>query len=147
MFTRENLYFPRALPSGNMTISRVNKFSYLHYATEMNVLFHQDNVLVNWVLVSQKFFNFIVVCQMKYFGHLCLQNFYFGTSLELSLPLYDQSEITRVKSCEFRIREIRYSWEGNTIFLRGKYDVVEREIRCFNKCHVGLFRPIKFLYK
>jgi hypothetical protein len=40
-------------------------------------------------------------CQMKSFGHLCLQNYYFGTSLEL-LPLYDQS----VKSWEFRIREI-----------------------------------------
>jgi hypothetical protein len=24
-------------------------------------------------------------CQMKSFGHLCLQNYYFGTSLELSL--------------------------------------------------------------
>jgi hypothetical protein len=52
--------------------------------------------------------------QMKSFGHLCLQNYYFGTSLELIL-LYDQS----VKSWEFRIREIR----------------------CFDKCHVGLFRP------
>ena len=50
-------------------------------------------------------------------------------------------------SWEFRIREIRYCWEGNTILLRGKYDVVEREIRCFDKCHVGLFQPIEFLYK
>jgi hypothetical protein len=29
--------------------------------------------------------------------------------------------------------------KGNTILLRGKYDVVEREIRYFDKCHVGLF--------
>ena len=53
---------------------------------------------------------------MKYFGHLCLQNYYFGTSLKL----YDQS----VKSWEFRIREIRYCWEGNTMLLRRKYDVL-----------------------
>ena len=31
-----------------MTISRVNKFLYLPYAREMNVLFHQANVLVNF---------------------------------------------------------------------------------------------------
>ena len=37
------------------------------------------------------------------------------------IPLYDQS----VKSWEFRIREIR----------------------CFDNCHVGLFRPHEFLYK
>ena len=37
------------------------------------------------------------------------------------IPLYDQS----VKSWEFRIREIRYCWEGNMMLLRGKYDVVE----------------------
>jgi hypothetical protein len=36
------------------------------------------------------------------------------------IPLYDQS----VKSCEFRIREIRYCWDGNTMLLRGKYDVL-----------------------
>ena len=35
------------LPSGNMTILKVNKSSYLPYAKEMNVLFHQANVLVN----------------------------------------------------------------------------------------------------
>jgi hypothetical protein len=42
-------------PEGNMTISRVNKFSYLPYAREMNVLFHQANVLVNsakWNLLA-----------------------------------------------------------------------------------------------
>jgi hypothetical protein len=55
-----------------MIISRVNKFSYLPYAREMNVLFHQ----------GQRFGEF---CQMKSFSYLCLQNYYFGTSLELSL--------------------------------------------------------------
>ena len=35
------------MPEGNISISRVNKFSYLPYAREMNVLFHQANVLVN----------------------------------------------------------------------------------------------------
>jgi hypothetical protein len=58
-------------------------------------------------------------CQMKSFDHLCLQNYYFGTSLEL-IALYDQS----IKSWEFRIREIRYCWEGNKMLLRGKYDVL-----------------------
>jgi hypothetical protein len=56
---------------------------------------------------------------MRSFGHLCLQNYYFGTSLEL-IPLYDQS----VKSWEFQIREIRYCWEGNTMLLREKDDVL-----------------------
>jgi hypothetical protein len=37
----------RATPEGNMTISRVNKSSYPPYAKEINVLFHQANVLVN----------------------------------------------------------------------------------------------------
>jgi hypothetical protein len=58
-------------------------------------------------------------CEMRSFGHLCLQNYYFGTSLEL-IPLYDQS----VKSWEFQIREIRYCWEGNTMLLREKDDVL-----------------------
>jgi hypothetical protein len=40
---------------------------------------------------------------------------------------------------------LRISNKGNTILLRGKYDVVARE--CFDKCHVGLFRLIEFLYK
>jgi hypothetical protein len=65
---------------------------------------------------SQRFGEF---CQMKSFDHLCLQNYYFGTSLEL-IALYDQS----IKSWEFRIREIRYCWEGNKMLLRGKYDVL-----------------------
>ena len=35
-------------PEGNMTISRVNKFSYLPYAREISgFFFHQANVLVN----------------------------------------------------------------------------------------------------
>ena len=40
------------------------------------------------------------------------------------IPLYDQSEITRVKSLEFRRREILYCREGNTMLLRDKYDVL-----------------------
>ena len=40
------LYGPQL--EGNMTISRVNKFSHLPYAREMNVLFHQATVLVNY---------------------------------------------------------------------------------------------------
>ena len=46
-----------------MTISRVNKFAYLRYAREMNVLFHQANVLVNsakWNL-SVIFVNKIII--------------------------------------------------------------------------------------
>ena len=42
-------------PSGNMTISRVNKSTYLLYAREINVLFHQANALVNsakWNLLA-----------------------------------------------------------------------------------------------
>ena len=34
------------------------------------------------------------------------------------------TNIQSVKSWEFRIREIRYCWEGNTMLLRGKYDVL-----------------------
>ena len=75
-------------------------------------------------------------CQMKSFGHLCLQNYYFGTSLELFLLTWNTV-----------IWPKRISNKGNTILLRRKYDVVEREIRCIDKCHVGLFRPIEFLYK
>ena len=43
-------------------------------------------------------------CQMKYFGRLCLQNYYFGTSL-------------------YRAKSWRISNKENTILLRGKYDV------------------------
>ena len=39
---------------------------------------------------------------------------------------------------------LRISNKGNTILLRGKYDIVEREIRCFDKCHVGLFDQSNF---
>ena len=47
LFTREKSYFPRAPLEGNMTFPRVNTFSYLPYATEINILFHQANILVN----------------------------------------------------------------------------------------------------
>jgi hypothetical protein len=43
------------MPEGNMTILRVKKSSYLPYAREMNVLFHQANILVNsakWNLLA-----------------------------------------------------------------------------------------------
>ena len=93
-------------PEGKYDFSRVNKSSYLPYARKINVLFHQANVFGEF-------------CQMNSFGHLCLQNYYFGTSLGL-IPLYDQS----VKSWEFRIREIQYCWERNTMLLRGKYDIL-----------------------
>jgi hypothetical protein len=43
-------------------------------------------------------------CQMKSFGHLCLQNYYFGTSLELYM--------TKALNLEN--------------FESGKYDMVER---------------------
>ena len=36
-----------ATPEGNMTISRMKTISYLPYAREINVLFHQANVLMN----------------------------------------------------------------------------------------------------
>ena len=109
-----------------MTISRVNTFSYLPYAREINVLFHQANVLV--ILPIEIFWPSL-------FTKLIFLN------ISGVIPLYDQSVI----SWKFRIREIR---------LRGKYDVVERETRCcwegntmFDQCHVGLPRPIEFLYK
>jgi hypothetical protein len=75
-------------------------------------------------------------CQMKSFGHLCLQNYYFGISQEL-IPLYDQS----VKSWEFRIREIRYCWEGNTMLLRGKYDaLINVTWDCFDQSNFYISR-------
>jgi hypothetical protein len=48
LFTREKSYFPRE-------IWLIYKFSYFPYAREMNVLFHQANVLVNsakWNLLT-----------------------------------------------------------------------------------------------
>ena len=45
MFSREKPYFPRKTPEGIMTISRVNKFSYLPYAMKMNVVFHISGVI------------------------------------------------------------------------------------------------------
>jgi hypothetical protein len=106
LFTWEKSYFPRATSKGNITISRVNKFSYLPYAREMNVLFHQANVLVNsakWNLLAIFVYKIIIF-----------------RNISGVLSLYDQS----VKSWEIRIREIRYCWEGNTMLLRGKYDVL-----------------------
>ena len=50
------------------------------------------------------------ICQMKSVGHLCLQNYYFGTSLEL-----------------YRYMTKALNLEN---FENGKYDNVEREIRC-----------------
>ena len=47
-----------------MTISRVNKSSYLPYAKEMNVLFHQANVLVNsakWNLLAIFVYKIIIL--------------------------------------------------------------------------------------
>jgi hypothetical protein len=111
MFTREKSYFPRATPEGNITISRVNKFSYLPYAREMKILLHQANVLVNsaeWNLLA------IFVYKIIISEHLWSYLYWHG------IPLYDQS----VKFWEFRIREIRYCWERNTMLLRGKYDVL-----------------------
>jgi hypothetical protein len=43
----EKSHISRGQRPSEMTISRVNKFSYLSYAREMNALFHQANVLVN----------------------------------------------------------------------------------------------------
>ena len=68
------IYFPcireiwRFVHPRNMTISRGNKFAYLPYAKEW--MFYSTRPTFFW---------------MKSFGHLCLQNYHFGTSLELSL--------------------------------------------------------------
>jgi hypothetical protein len=94
-----------------MTISRVKNVSYLPYAREMNVWFQQANVLVNsakWNLLA--IFVYKIIISQHLWGY-----FYWH-----GIPLYDQS----VKSWEFRIREIRYCWEGNTMLLREKYDVL-----------------------
>ena len=143
LFNREKSYFPRATPY----IREIWRFVHRRKVIfpESNArgkydYFEGEQIFISHLCKGNKCVippgeRFGEFCQMKSFGHLCLQNYYFGTSLE-SIPLYDQG----VKSWEFRIREIRYCWEGN-------YDVVEREIRCFDKCHVGLFRPIEFLYK
>ena len=72
-------------------------------------------------------------CQMKSFGHLCLQNYYFGNICGVIFTNMEYRYMTKALNLEN--------------FEKGKYDIVEREIRCFDKCHVGLFRPIKFLYK
>ena len=102
MFTWEKSYFPRATPGGNVTISWVSKSSYLPYAREMNVVFPQAYVLVN----SAKL-NILAV---------------FAYKIIISEHLL--SYLYSAKSWEFRIRKIRYCWEGNMILLRGKYDVL-----------------------
>jgi hypothetical protein len=102
LFTWEKSYFPRATPGGNVTISWVSKSSYLPYAREMNVVFPQAYVLVN----SAKL-NILAVFVYK---------------IIISEHLW--SYLYSAKSWEFRIRKIRYCWEGNMILLRGKYDVL-----------------------
>ena len=67
--------FPEGNARGQYDYFKGEQISYLPYAREINAFFHQDNVFGEF-------------CQMKSFGHLCLQNYYFGTSLEL-IPLYD----------------------------------------------------------
>ena len=67
-----------------------------------------------FILPDQRFGEF---CQMKSFGHFCLQNYYFGTSLELSLLTWN----TVIWSKRYILR---ISNKGNTILLRGKYDVL-----------------------
>ena len=110
MFTREKSYFPRATP-------------------EWNDYFEGEQIFISLLCKGNECFippgqRFGEFCQMKSFCHLCLQNYYFGTLLEL----YDQS----VESWEFRLREIRYCWERNTMLLRGKYDVL-MTWDCFNQ--------------
>ena len=100
LFTRKKSYFPRETPEENMTISRVNKLSYLRYVRELNVLFHQANVLVNsskWNVLS------IFVYKIIISEHLW-------------------SYMTKALNLENR--EIQYCWERNTMLLRGKYDVL-----------------------
>ena len=63
----EKSHISRGQRPSEMTISRVNKFSYLSYAREMNALFHQANVLVNsakWNLFA------IFVYKIIISGHL-----------------------------------------------------------------------------
>ena len=105
---------------GKYDYFEVENFSYLPHAREMNVLFHQANVLVN----SAKW-NLLAI--------FCLQNYYFGNICGVIFTNMEYRYITKALNLEN--------------FEKGKYDIVEREIRCFDKCHVGLFRPIKFLYK
>ena len=83
---------------GNMTILRVSKSSYLPYAREGNVVFPRAYVLMN----SAKW-NILAV-----FVYKIIISEHLFTALNLG---------------EFRIRKIRYCWEGNMILLRGKYDV------------------------
>ena len=71
MFTRERLYFSTAMPEGNMTFEGEQIF--------ISPLCQRNE---RFIPPGQRFGEF---CQMKSFGHLRLQNYYFGTFLELSL--------------------------------------------------------------
>jgi hypothetical protein len=57
-FTREKPYFPRKTPEGNMTISRVNTFSYLPYAMEMNVVLYISGVIFTNLIKALNLENF-----------------------------------------------------------------------------------------
>jgi hypothetical protein len=59
------------------TVENVNQSKYVWFYFEQQYTF---------IPPGQRFGEF---CQMKSFGHLCLQNYYFGTSLE-SIPIYDR---------------------------------------------------------
>jgi hypothetical protein len=51
-------YFPRKTPEGNMTISRVNTFSYLPYAMEMNVVLYISGVIFTNLIKALNLENF-----------------------------------------------------------------------------------------
>jgi hypothetical protein len=38
-------------------------------------------------------------------------------------------------------------FRNNNFVNKDGQNIVETEIRCYDKCHVGLFRPIEFLHK
>jgi hypothetical protein len=145
-----------------MTISRVNTFSYLPYAREMNVLVNSAKlnllaIFVYKIIISEHLWSYTVIwskiysCNIfwilivEYTGftlncHFCC-NINLGTKLLFRnisgvILLYDQS----VKSWEFRIREIRYCREGNTMLLRGKYDaLVNITWDCFDQSNFYIF--------
>ena len=63
-----------------MKICSPEKYDYFHGEQIFTSPLYKGNEY--FIPPSQCFGEF---CQMKSFGHLCLQNYYFGTSLELSL--------------------------------------------------------------
>jgi hypothetical protein len=92
-----------------MTILMVSKSSYLPYAREGNVVFPRAYVLMN----SAKW-NILAV-----FVYKIIISEHLFTALNLG---------------EFRIRKIRYCWEGNMILLRRKYDVsINVTCDCFDQ--------------